>query len=106
MVGLMAVFGGSGTYGLYGYYQPNQWAMAGEMAGSSASGQFGGLGQQMIGNGLNRPPTIEIPPGYQLNVMVLRTSCSGFYTANRHQHDKTTEGAMGVLKRRRESEPI
>jgi len=57
MVGLMAAFGGSGTYGLYGYYQPNQWAMAGEMAGSSASGQFGGLGQQMIGNGLNRPRT-------------------------------------------------
>jgi len=70
MVGLIAVFGGSGTHGLYGYYQPNRWTMAGVMAGSSASGQFGGLGQQMIGNGLNRPPTIEIRPGYQFNVMV------------------------------------
>jgi type IV secretion system protein VirB10 len=70
MVGLMAAFGSSGTYRLYGYYQPNHWAMAGQMAGSSASGQFGGLGQQMIGNGLNRPPTIEIRPGYQFNAMV------------------------------------
>lgn len=32
MVGLMAAFGGSGTYGLNGYYQPNQRAIAGEMA--------------------------------------------------------------------------
>ena len=70
IVGLMAVFGGSGTYGLNGSYQANQWAMAGETAGSSASGQFGGLGQQMIGNGLDRPSTIEIRPGYQFNVMV------------------------------------
>ena len=70
MVGQMTAFGGGGTYGPYGYYQPNQWAMAGEMAGSAASGQFGGLGQQMIGNGLNRPPTIEIRPGYEFNVMV------------------------------------
>jgi type IV secretory pathway VirB10-like protein len=70
MVGQMATFGGGGAYGPYGYYQPNQWAMAGETAGSAASGQFGSLGQQMIGNGLNRPPTIEIRPGYQFNVMV------------------------------------
>jgi type IV secretion system protein VirB10 len=69
MVGLIAAFGGSGTHGLYGYYQSNQ-TMAGEMAGSSASGQFGGLGQQMIGNGLNRPPTTEILPGYRFNAMV------------------------------------
>ena len=70
MVGLMAAFGGSGTLGLYGYYQPNGWAMAGEMAGSSASGQFGGRGQQTIGKGLNRPPTTEILPGYRFNAMV------------------------------------
>ena len=70
MVGLMAAFGASGTHGLYGYYQPKQWAMAGEMAGSSASGQFGGRGQQTIGKGLNRPPTTEIRPGYQFNAMV------------------------------------
>ena len=70
MVGQMATFGGGGTYGGYGYYQPNQWAMAGETAGSGASGQLGGVGQQMIGSGMNRPPTIEIRPGYQFEVMV------------------------------------
>jgi type IV secretion system protein TrbI len=33
MVGQMATFGGGGaSYGPYGYYQPNQWAMASEMA--------------------------------------------------------------------------
>ena len=70
MVGQMAAFGGGGLYGPYGYYQPNQWAMSGEMAGSAASGQFGALGQQMMSNGINHPPTIEIRPGYQFNVMV------------------------------------
>jgi type IV secretory pathway VirB10-like protein len=70
MVGQMATFGGGGVYGPYGYYQANQWAMSGEMAGSAASAQLGGLGQQMLGNGINRPPTIQIRPGYQFNVMV------------------------------------
>ncbi|MBF6569368.1 MAG: hypothetical protein IVW54_10910 [Candidatus Binataceae bacterium] len=70
MVGQMATFGGGAGYGAYGYYQPNQWAMASGMAGSSASGQVGSLGQQMLGNGMNRPATIEIRPGYQFNVMV------------------------------------
>ena len=70
MVGQMATFGGGGTYGPYGYTQPNQWAMTSQTAGSAASGQFGAVGQQMIGNGMNRPPTIEIRPGYQFNVMV------------------------------------
>jgi len=70
MVGQMAAAGGGGTYGPYGYYQPNQWAMASQTAGSAASGQFGALGQQMMAQGLNRPPTIEIRPGYQFDVMV------------------------------------
>jgi type IV secretory pathway VirB10-like protein len=70
MVGQMAAFGGGGTYGAYGYYQPNQWAMAGETAGSAGAAQLGGLGQQMLGQGMNRPPTIEIRPGYEFNVMV------------------------------------
>ena len=70
MVGQMATFGGGGTYGPYGYSQPNQWAMASQTAGSAASGQFGSVGQQMIGQGMNRPPTIEIRPGYQFNMMV------------------------------------
>jgi type IV secretory pathway VirB10-like protein len=69
-VGRMATLGSGGTYGPYGYYQPNQWAMASQTAGSAASGQFGALGQQMMGQGLNRPPTIEIRPGYQFDVMV------------------------------------
>jgi type IV secretory pathway VirB10-like protein len=70
MVGQMAAFGGGGVYGASGYYQPNQWTMAAETAGSAASAQMGGVGQQMVANGLNRPPTIEIRPGYQFNVMV------------------------------------
>ncbi|HLW69296.1 MAG TPA: TrbI/VirB10 family protein [Candidatus Binataceae bacterium] len=70
MVGQMATFGAGATYGPYGYSQPNQWAMASQTAGSAASGQFGAVGQQMIGQGMNRPPTIEIRPGYQFNVMV------------------------------------
>ena len=41
MVGQMAAFGGGGTYGAYGYYQPNQWAMAGETAGSASVGTAG-----------------------------------------------------------------
>ncbi|MGH7879878.1 MAG: TrbI/VirB10 family protein, partial [Candidatus Binataceae bacterium] len=69
-VGQMATFGGGGTYGPYGYTQPNQFAMAGETAGSAASNQFGALGQQMVGNGLTRPPTIAIRPGYEFAVMV------------------------------------
>lgn len=70
MVGQLATFGGGGAVGPYGYYQPNQWAMASEMAGAGASSQMGAAGQQMIGNGMNRPPTLEIRPGYQFNVMV------------------------------------
>jgi type IV secretory pathway VirB10-like protein len=70
MVGQMAAFGGGGTYGPYGYYQSNQWATAGETAGSAASAQMGALGQQRMSHGMNRPPTIEIRPGYQFDVMV------------------------------------
>src|ERR1700724_4806460 len=58
MVGQLAAFGGGGTYGSYGYYQPNQWAMAGQTAGSAASAQMGALGQQRLGGGLNRPAAI------------------------------------------------
>jgi type IV secretion system protein TrbI len=69
-VGQMAAFGGGGSYGAYGYYQPNQWAMAGETAGSGASSQMGALGQQIMGPGMNRPATIEVRPGYEFNVML------------------------------------
>ncbi len=31
---------------------------------------MGALGQQTLGNGLSRPTTIEVRPGYQFNVMV------------------------------------
>ena len=68
-VGQMAAFGG-GTGGPLGYYQPNQWATASQMAGSSASSQFGSVGQQAIEQGMSTGPTLEIRPGYQFNVMV------------------------------------
>jgi type IV secretory pathway VirB10-like protein len=69
-VGQMAAFGGGGSYGPYGYYQPGQWEMASQAAGSAASGQLGQLGQQMIARGLNRPPTLEIRPGYKFDLLV------------------------------------
>ena len=68
-VGQMAAFGG-GMGGPLGYYQPNQWAMASQMTGSSASSQFGSVGQQAIEQGMSTGPTLEIRPGYQFNVMV------------------------------------
>ncbi len=64
------LFGSGRTDRAYGYYRPNPWAMAGEMAGAAGSAQMGGVAQQMIGNGLNRPPTMEIRPADQFNVMV------------------------------------
>jgi type IV secretory pathway VirB10-like protein len=67
-VGQMAAFG-SGTYGPLGYQQ-NQWAMAGQTAGSSASSQFGSVGQRAIEQGMSTGPTLEIRPGYEFNVMV------------------------------------
>jgi type IV secretion system protein TrbI len=69
-VGQMATFGGGGTYGPYGYTQPSPFAMAGQQAGAGASAQFGAVGQESIRNGMNRPATIEIRPGYQFNMMV------------------------------------
>ena len=68
-VGQMAAFGG-GTYGPLGYYQQNQWAMASQTAGSSASSQFGSVGQRAIEQGMSTGPTLEIRPGYEFNVMV------------------------------------
>ncbi len=68
-VGQMAAFGG-GTYGPLGYSQQNQWAMASQMAGSSASSQFGSVGQRAIEQGISSGPTLEIRPGYEFNVMV------------------------------------
>ena len=92
--------------------------MASQTAGSAASGQFGAVGQQMIGQGMNRPPTIEIRPGYQFNVMVTedlvfpgglqRLNVHKSYTErmrdcarNVHKTDSRRR-AMGVLKRKEE----
>jgi type IV secretion system protein TrbI len=61
------VAGGS-AYGTYG--QPNQWALASQEAGAGASSQFGAVGQRSVSRGMNRPPTIEIRPGYEFNVTV------------------------------------
>src|SRR5260370_34675315 len=55
MVGQMAAFVGGGTYGPLGYHQPNQWAMAGETAGSAGSAQAGGPGQTMRGRARAAP---------------------------------------------------
>jgi type IV secretory pathway VirB10-like protein len=69
MVGQLTSFG-SGTYSPYGYAPPSQWAMAGESAGAGISGQLGQVGQQSLQQGMNRPPTLTIRPGYQFNVIV------------------------------------
>jgi type IV secretion system protein VirB10 len=69
MVGQIGAFG-SGTYSPYGYAPPSQWAMTGEAAGAGMSGQLGQLGQQSLQQGMNRPPTLTIRPGYPFNVIV------------------------------------
>jgi len=69
MVGQISSFG-SGTYSPYGYAPPSQWAMAGEAAGTGMSGQLGQVGQGSLQQGMNRPPTLTIRPGYQFNVIV------------------------------------
>jgi len=73
MVGQMGAFGGgmgfSGPYG-YGYTTPNQMALLSEMGGAAASQQLGQVAQGSLQRGMNIPPTLEIRPGYQFNVMV------------------------------------
>jgi type IV secretory pathway VirB10-like protein len=69
MVGQISSFG-SGMYSPYGYAPPSQWAMASEAAGAGMSGQLGQVGQQALQQGMNRPPTLTIRPGYQFNVIV------------------------------------
>jgi len=51
-IGQMATFGGGASYGPYGYYQPNQWAMASQTAGSAASGTIWGAGSANDGTGI------------------------------------------------------
>jgi type IV secretory pathway VirB10-like protein len=73
MVGQMGAFGGgtgfSGPYG-YGYTTPNQMSLLSEMGGAAASQQLGQVAQSSLQRGMNIPPTLEIRPGYQFNVMV------------------------------------
>jgi type IV secretory pathway VirB10-like protein len=73
MVGQMGAFGGgtgfSGPYG-YGYSTPNQMSLLSEMGGAAASQQLGQVAQSSLQRGMNIPPTLEIRPGYQFNVMV------------------------------------
>jgi len=73
MVGQMGAFGGgmgfSGPYG-YGYATPNQMSLLSEMGGAAASQQLGQVAQGSLQRGTNIPPTLEIRPGYQFNVMV------------------------------------
>jgi len=69
MVGQIASFG-SGTYSPYGYAPPSQWALSAEAAGAGMSGQLGQVGQQSLQQGMNRPLTLTIRPGYEFNVIV------------------------------------
>jgi type IV secretory pathway VirB10-like protein len=74
MVGQLGAFGGGGAgfvgpYG-YGYAAPSQWSMLSETGGASASQQLGQVGQKSLQRGINIPPTLEIRPGYEFNVMV------------------------------------
>lgn len=69
VVGQIASFG-SGMYSPYGYAPPSQWAMSAEAAGAGMSGQLGQVGQQSLQQGMSRPPTLTVRPGYQFNVMV------------------------------------
>ena len=64
-VGQMAAFGG-GTYGPLGYYQQNQWAMASQTAGSSASSQFGSVGQRAIEQGMSSRADFGNPAGLRV----------------------------------------
>src|SRR5216684_4422472 len=72
-VGQLGAFGGgtgfSGPYG-YGYATPNQMSLLSEMGGAAASQQLGQVAQSSLQRGMNIPPTLEIRPGYQFNVMV------------------------------------
>lgn len=73
MVGQLGAFGGgtgySGPYG-YGYSTPNQMALLSQTGGAAASQQLGEVAQSSLQRGMNIPPTLEIRPGYQFNVMV------------------------------------
>ena len=75
MVGQMGAFGGgtgfSGPYG-YGYSTPNQMSLLSETGGAAASQQLGQVAQSSLQRGMNIPPTLEIRPGYQFNVMVTK----------------------------------
>jgi type IV secretory pathway VirB10-like protein len=67
-MGQIAAYNNS-TYGPYGY--PSQSQLATQAAGSSASSELGGMGQRVINKNLNRPPTLTVRPGFELNVMLM-----------------------------------
>jgi len=70
-VGTMAAFNNSqSVYSPYGYQPPSQYELTAQSAGAGASGEMGGVGQQVIGKGLNRPLTIHVRPGFQFDVML------------------------------------
>jgi len=70
-VGTMAAFNNSqSVYSPYGYQPPSQYELTAQSAGAGASGEMGGVGQQVVGKGLNRPLTIHVRPGFQFDVML------------------------------------
>jgi type IV secretion system protein VirB10 len=70
-VGQMAAYGQAGPgYGGYGNPNTSGLSTVTGAAGAGVSQQFGQLGTEQVRRGMLLPPTIEIRPGYQFNVMV------------------------------------
>jgi type IV secretion system protein VirB10 len=70
-VGQMAAYGQAGPgYGGYGNPNTSGLSTVTGAAGAGVSQQFGQLGSEQVRRGMLLPPTIDIRPGYQFNVMV------------------------------------
>lgn len=71
MVGQMGMYGGSYGFGMpygAGGYNMSSTEMMGLMGGSAVGQQLGQTAQSSLQQGMNIPPTINIRPGYILNI--------------------------------------